>query len=358
MTVILSVVFCSCNKEERAVISDNPKAPGMLPHTSIEITEENRKETVTFKWIKADFGYSAAVTYKLLAKVGMYGKTDVIGISQEDSLTVGLDALNNQLLSMGAAAGIQNQIMFSVNATVTSDTACPDATSDIRIVYITPYMSCPQALHLVGSMFDDAAGYPGNDWWNINNYKYVMFRDDNLSLNTYTSFFRDNSEFQIAMDEGLGNWAKATYGAYDNNPGNLVLGGSYANIKLLNTAGYYTVTADIKNLKYTVLPYSTEGKPVYTAMFISGSFNSWAYQEMTKTQYDSHIWTIDDVTLAEGDEIKFSSDQSAAVIWSANNFPFGKGVQDGANITVSEAGTYFIKFNDLTGHYVFYKKKK
>jgi hypothetical protein len=313
---------------------------------------------VTFKWTKADFGYSAAVTYKLLAKVGMYGQTDIIGVSQEDSLTIELDALNNQLLVMGATAGIPNQIMFSVNAAITSDTAYPDVTSDIRVVYISPYVSSPQALHLVGNMFDDAAGYPGNDWWNISNYKYVMFRDNNLALNTYTSFFRDSSEFQIAMDEGLGNWAKATYGAYDNSPGDLVLGGSYANIKLWNTAGYYTITVDIKNLKYTVLPYSTEGKPVYATMFIGGSFNGWTYQEITKTQYDSHIWTIDNVMLNEGDEIKFSSDQGAAVSWSADNFPFGKGVQGGENIIVDETGKYFIKFNDLTGHYVFYKKKE
>jgi hypothetical protein len=356
--VSCAIIFfsVSCSKEEKAVLSGNPKAPSIQPHGSIEITKENRKETTTFKWTKADFGYSAAVTYKLLGKVGAYGQTDVIGVSQVDSLTIELDVLNNQLLAMGATAGIQNQIMLSVQASVTSDTAYPSVMSDMKIIYVNPYVSCPQALHLVGTMFDDVANYPGNDYWNIANYKYVMFRDSNLAVNTYTAFFRDSSEFQIAMNDGLNNWAKATYGAYDNSPGNLVLGGSYANIKLWNTAGYYTFTADIKNMKYTFLPYSTDGKPIYTEMFIGGSYNSWSYQAMTQSHYDSHIWIIDNVMLDEGDEVKFSLDPNGTSIYSAKNFPYGRVVQGGDAVISDERGNYFIKFNDLTGHYVFYKK--
>jgi hypothetical protein len=350
------LIACGCNKEEKAVISNNPKAPVLQPHASIEITKENRNETVTFKWTKADFGYPAAITYKLLGKVGLYGQTDIIGVSQADSLTIELDALNNQFLSMGATAGIQNQIMLSVQAMVTSDTAYPSAVSDIKIVFINLYVSCPQGLHLVGDMFDNAAGYPNNDYWNISNYKYIMFRDSNLAPNIYTSCYRANASFQLFLTGNLGSWTNPGYG-YAGEGKIVTPAPAYGNIAMNNAdSGYYTLTVDLTNLTYSVAPYNESGTTVHSTMFIRGDFNGWANENMIRSHYDSHIWIIDDIVLNEGGGVKFHADEGWAVNWGADNFPYGRGVSGGANIIVDEAGSYFIKFNDLTGHYVFHKK--
>jgi hypothetical protein len=60
------------------------------------------------------------------------------------------------------------------------------------------------------------------------------------------------------------------------------------------------------------------------------------------------------VELPEG-EVKFRANGGWDVNWGGQSFPYGQGVSGGDNIVVTE-GTYFIKFNSITGHYVFYKK--
>jgi hypothetical protein len=66
---------------------------------------------------------------------------------------------------------------------------------------------------------------------------------------------------------------------------------------------------------------------------------------------DKYTWTITLYLLA-GD-VKFRASDAWTNNWGAASFPTGTGVQDGSNITISNAGYYKITFNDVTGAYSF-----
>jgi hypothetical protein len=181
-----------------------------------------------------------------------------------------------------------------------------------------------------------------------------MFRDNNLADNTYTAKFRAGG-FKFISNDNLGTWddlyGQTSAGVLGNKTG--------GDITDITADGYYTVTANIKNLTYTVTPYDASAANTYTAIGLIGDFNGWGGDlELTQTDYDPHIWIADDVDLPVG-TFKFRANNDWGTNWGAEEFPYGKGTSNGPNIAISEeedAGTYFVKFNDLTGHYVFYKK--
>lgn len=220
----------------------------------------------------------------------------------------------------------------------------PGSASNVFKAVVTPYAAAavPEAIHLIGNMF-------GENSWDNSNTKFVMFRTANDEVNTYTGLFASGSEFKFIPQGYIGSW-DFTYGGSDGT-----LSSSGGNITDITAAGYYTVTADIVNLKYTITPYDASDAAEYGDVELIGAFNGWADAgtiKLTKAAYDPHIWTADNVTLTAG-ELKFRADAGWAVSWGGKTFPYGGGTGD--NLTV-EDGTYFVKFNDLTGLYVFFSK--
>lgn len=84
----------------------------------------------------------------------------------------------------------------------------------------------------------------------------------------------------------------------------------------------------------------------------SATANGWnTSTPMTQTSATSHIWRIT-VPLTVG-EAKFRANDAWTINWGATAFPAGTGVQDGANIPISTAGTWYVQLNDQTGAYQF-----
>ena len=136
-------------------------------------------------------------------------------------------------------------------------------------------------------------------------------------------------------------------------------------------AGVYKITLNTAELakagdKETTSALTIEkydgSAPVYSGMAISGSFNDWGDTEMTpcSTGRENHDWYIT-YTFAAGDEVKIKQAGS----WDFNkggtfvNYSEGMyvyGVGNGANLKMTEAGTYMILFNDITGYIRFIKQ--
>jgi hypothetical protein len=261
--------------------------------------------------------------------------------------------LNGQIVNSGVIPCAVVDVEFTVVASIGSD-ATKNVTSAPITVKVTTLAGMSEALHLCGDMFDDASGFGTNNYWNINNYQYVMFRDDNMSLDFYISNFPEGAELKFIPNSTLGDWTKPSYGKDGSNDG-VLKGKDAGNIKLTGLTGYTKITADLLNLTYTIEPYDASGATVHPKMCISGDFNGWTNQEMTQSHYDPHIWFIDGVVLEDvGKGVKFHTGDWTTN-WGTVDFPYGKGVQNGANIEVTETGTYFVKICDLTGNYVFYK---
>lgn len=216
--------------------------------------------------------------------------------------------------------------------------------SNVFTAKVIPYeeVALPDPIHLIGSMF-------GENSWDNANYRFVMFRASNAEVNTYTGKFAAGTEFKFIPNANLGSW-DFTYGA--GASAGILTSDNGGNITDIKTAGYYTVTADISDLKYTVTPYDASAAKEYGDIELIGAFNNWADAgtiKLTKSAYDPHIWTADNVEIVDGD-IKFRADAAWTKAWGGDSFPYGGGSD---NNILAQSGKYFIKFNDLTGQYVF-----
>ena len=112
----------------------------------------------------------------------------------------------------------------------------------------------------------------------------------------------------------------------------------------------------------TVEPYEYETAPkVFTSMGLPGGYNGWdvAANPVTACETlngENHIW-MTTIELAEDTELKFAADGKWDDNWgpaqdAAKTFPYGAGVNNGANIPV-KAGSYTVFLNDITGQYMF-----
>jgi hypothetical protein len=312
-------------------------------HDDIVVNADNLSSTTIFKWQPADFGTPAAVEYSLYLIEGVSGEEKLVSSSFGDSLAILLSALNTVVLQAGATIGVENDIPFILKASISS--AYGSAVSAPVFVKVTPFAAVPQSLHIIGNVLGDKV-------WNNANYEYIMFRDENLAANVYTSYFKAGG-FKFILEEDLNSWNNL-YG----KTGDGILGNKTgSDITDITASGYYTVTVDLTALRYSITPYDASTANTYTNISLIGEFNGWGGDlDLVKTDYDPHIWIADDANLTAG-QLKFRANHDWSTNWgAADQFPYGKGVGGGANIAVPEDGTYFVKFNDLTGHYVFYKK--
>ena len=157
----------------------------------------------------------------------------------------------------------------------------------------------------------------------------------------------------------LGSWDEQwglgdAFGSYKKNDG-----GS-GDIKVPE-AGVYTVTLNTAKDELVIEKYDGSA-PVYDGMAISGSFNDWSDTPMNpcSTGWENHDWYIT-YTFAAGDEVKVKQADSwdfnkggSFVTYGEGMYVYGEG--NGANLVISEAGTYIIFFNDITGYIRFIKQ--
>lgn len=362
-TCLLPIIFISCESDLNKITVKPTEAPANVSINSTEAyicTVENAKDTAfVVSWTKADFGETISCTYIL--------QLDIAGnnFSNPYQLTVGnnifrrgilSEELNTAMHKLGQPTNVATHIEIKVSASpIVLGSAEPElttltSTSKVTTT-ITSYAMPP--LHMIGSMFDWYLNNPVYFWNNIN-YKYVMFRDHPLTDDTYTSYFFGvdgtglKGEIRFIENGDLGGWTMYGKGGKDV----LVVGGG-SNIQDITKDGYYTITASMVTLTYSITPYNATGALTYNNIQLSGTGVS-STVSLKQTHYDKHIWIADDITLTSGD-LRFQSG-NPSMSWAGSTFPWGKNENTDENIPVTVSGNYFIKFNDLTGHYVFYKK--
>lgn len=195
----------------------------------------------------------------------------------------------------------------------------------------------------------------GSKEWDNANTEYIMFREDNDAASfvyTYTGKFKQ-AEFKLISGKDLGTWSNL-YGSGGDDK--LSQDSGAGNISV-PAEGYYTLTVNTRELTYSLVPYDTSSAQSYTAVGLVGEFNGWGNDlALTVTDYDPHIWIVNESSITAG-EIKFRADNDWADSWggSVSVETFGRAVyksNDNMNLTTSSV-FQMIKFNDLTGHYIF-----
>ena len=194
-----------------------------------------------------------------------------------------------------------------------------------------------------------------------NNSIYPIFNDvDNTDLYHYTGYFAAGG---FKLLEVPGSW-DFQYGLGESE-GLLSTDGGSGNIPI-TTAGYYTFTMNKAELTYTLETYDATSDDTYTTLGLIGPSSpqgNWdADMDLTQSSFDDHIWYMQDGTLTADEEIgadpgmKVRAEDAWDNNWGGDTFPVGVGNPGGANIAVSESGTYDIWFNDITKRYVAIKQ--
>ncbi len=192
-----------------------------------------------------------------------------------------------------------------------------------------------------------------NSWSSDGNI--IAFPQGNNEYNV-TAYFPSSWDFKIWPEENLGDWDNMIGCPSEDSTskpwsGNLITTG----VECLTspTEGYYTCTLDMTNMTYawTALDTPTE----YSAITLSGDFNSWGDTEMTQTG-TSHNWCAT-ITLESDGGVKFKANYAWDTNWGtgvtiSDDEWYGTGVNNGDNITVP-AGTYKVFMNDITGDFAF-----
>lgn len=363
--LVLVFIFGSCKTDLDNISTGLKKHPGNMSVDNdipFVCSAENGLDTAfVFSWSAADFGQDISITYVL--QVDLEGNNFaspyeiVVGNNKLERGVISSE-LNSIMHKFGMPIDVPTDLEVRVLARPmvlgSSQPVLPQGVSESKAtITVTSFARAP--LHMVGTMFGSHPwmGDPSVDpfAWDATNYRYVMFRDDPLGLDIYTAQFRgsaDNSLYMGAIklieNKDLGG------GPMIGKVSDGVLGAG-SDIMDITATGYYTFKVDIVKMTYTVEVYDASSAIDRTSVKLVGAGVS-SPVTMTQHIFNPHIWVADDVALTTN-EVEFDLDGE---IWSGAAFPWGMATNGGETLNVSIAGNYFVKYNNLTGHYVFYKK--
>jgi hypothetical protein len=300
----------------------------------------------TIKW--TDYNtYGVDVTY--LVEVAKSGTTNFVNVGSVKNLRV-LDVtnkdFNTSVLKAGLTANLQGDVDLRVTATTKSTGGTITKVSQVLTFKVTPYVAFTY-LYLIGDA--TAAGWDNNA---TNASMFPLNIDPNNTNQYYFTGYFGAGGFKILPIKG--DWGQQ-YG-YKSAGVLAVNDGGAGNIPVA-TAGYYTLTVNTTTNTYTLTPYTGLATGYSTIGLIgSATPNSWNSDTvMTQSTFDSHVWYKTGVQLTAG-EAKFRANSAWTINWGAATEIAGQGTQGGANIPVSQAGTYNVYFNDLDGRYMFIKQ--
>jgi len=308
-----------------------------------------------YSWSNARWGdLSTPAIYDVqIALAGTdFAKTATVATTNASPLRITVSDFNSAIANLGIKKAVATDLEMRLVANPINEnseiiTGMDTLYSKALTLTVTPYFTFKsiKPLFIVGAILGDKS-------WDAGNYSYLMFKDDSETDNkvfTYTTNFKAGG-FKLLVT--LNTWTTAW--GYDGS-GNIVQMDNGGNLNA--TAGYQTMTFDTSNGTLAFANYDVTNAHSYASIGLIGDFNSWSGDVLlTQTDYDSHIWIADNVALTAGG-VKFRVDGAWDDKWGGVDFPYGLGdtASSAGNIPVDQDGNYFIKFNDLTGHYIFYK---
>ena len=297
--------------------------------TSVVCTAATSSQVGTsFTWNAAFNGYSGVKMYQLqYAKGGTsFAAPTSVDMSTLTKSFTQLE-LNKIALTYGVGAGTTGPVDFRIKATNESGTLLY---SNVVTISITPYV----AYNSIGIIGDATPGGWGTDT--------DLRRPDLDKPTEWTAivYLIGGKEVKFrADDDWATNWGTSSGG---NIP--------------VSTTGYYKVDFNAGSGAYAFTLVSTT---VFNSVGLIGAQSNWSTEIATLTMdpTNNQVWT-GTIALTVG-ELKFRANQDWGYNWgissgAAKNLS-GYGVNNGSNISIATAGTYFIYINVATGDYFFGK---
>ena len=307
------------------------------------ILDGKNAQGIVTKVVWADYSsYGVDVSYIVeIALSGTNNYTNLGTVDNLKSLDLSNKTLNDAVLKAGGIAEVSSDFDIRVTAKTKSTGGTISKVSELVTIKVMPYIAFKN-LFLVGDA--TAAG------WNPNNNNQAIYRDPSNTNKFYFTGYFGTSMFKLI--EVLGSW-QPQWGLKAGLVANS--DGGDPEPFTTSSAGYYTFSMDISTKAYSLASY-TGTMTDYSTIGMIGDFNGWGGDlALEQSTYDSHQWSLKDITIPTTGKFKFRADGAWTVNWGAGTELSGQGTQNGADIPLT-AGTYDIYFNDIDGRYQFIKK--
>lgn len=374
MACLLSLAGCSESDKVPALTSTEASTLDALPFSETKLTspkDGTNPLLCTITWTESLFylngddqpSPAGPVSYTVqIDKAGNnFASAQPLVVTGSLSANVFVADMNDLLLTkFGAKADEAVSMEMRLLASYGENSTIPVVSSNTLSLTLTPYSPVVKipAIYIVGDM----------NGWDNKNTDFMMFRDNNdpnSGVYTYTGRIGANCYFKFCPEESLG-----TYKMYCRNDDNTIVYEDRADGSFFSeTDSYKTITLDIKNMTYTITEYDASAAPVWEKMNFVGSFCDFGSSnndpDMVKSSYDPHIWSLSLPIDVVGYGVKFRANHSWDTKWcpiTPTDNPYGislynNQVDNNIDISAQGVGNYYVKFNDLTGHYIVMLKK-
>lgn len=288
----------------------------------------------TLSWTVAFNGFAGVKTYQMeYAKGGTaFASPTPVDITGFMKTFTQLD-LNKIALGFGTAPGSAGDVDFRIKATNEKGAV---VYSNTVTVSVTTYVA-NNSIGIIG----DAT--PGG--WNTDTDMYRLDPANNPGAWTVIIKLTGGLSAKFRADDDWGtNWGAAGFPSGTGTQNG-------ANIPVSST-GYYKVDFNAGTGAYVFTPLAGT---TFTNISLIGDVvlpNAWSSDfDLTQDGTDPHLWT-GSIVFANDGSVKFRANHDWTTNWGFNKFPSAYGTQNGDNIPV-KAGTYFVRFNDVSGDFIF-----
>ncbi|MBL4905182.1 MAG: SusE domain-containing protein [Flavobacteriaceae bacterium] len=313
--VSISLFVVSCEKtEDFTVLNADASTTLSLSTSDIILDKDNAgQEALSLTWTAPEFGFDAAVSYKVILTSGE--STAEISVGTDLSKSFEVVELNKILLGFGYQANVQGTVTVQVLGTLSATTEIVSEALTFNATAYVDILDLSTTFGIVGSGFNNWGATPDAPFYTTDTPGVIV---SYVNLVNGEIKFRENNDWAVNYgDDGSGSGLAL-------NGGNIAV-----------TAGSYKVTLDLNNLTYAIEDF--------TIGIVGSSYNNWGASPDFGLTYDPYSDVFRGiVTLLDG-EMKFRMNND----WGTNYGDDGvDGVLDlnGANIATT-AGIYIVTVN-------------
>ncbi|WP_372919693.1 SusF/SusE family outer membrane protein [Salegentibacter sp.] len=358
--------FNACTSDDDIVFVAQPDPEGIEFTNNFsdvyELTNSNRNNLAErFVWTDVDFDAPTTITYELQGSIDEdFTVMDVLGSTGGNNLGVTV----GQMLSMAEDAGLDNdpttdepntgELFFRVRAFAgDGEGNALEEFSEIRnLSVMLPEAEEEEEEAMREFYFVGDATEAG---WDPDNNNTPMFRDaENEDVYYFQGRFAGGGDVEgFKLIEVPGQWQPqwgGTDGVLGVNAGDSEDPAAFK----VDADAYYSLMVDVDNMTYTWEEIDESDATVYDNIGLVGDATPGGWDndtDMTQSDFDPHIWYLNDVELGDG-EFKFRADDDWADNWGVASGISGQTSYGSPDNMSVPAGTYDIWFNTLDGRYI------
>lgn len=377
---LLTFTACEDDNDSNPVVQQPTTFQLNIPALAGNVYDLEHTSNISLTCQQPDYGYTAAVIY--YTQMSLTNEwNEATSVEADDATYVELDgsfttcqlsmdatAINRNIVKLAGYEGNEdvpsNGVTLYVRsrAILASGYECFSNVIELKVqpYYVALTAADPELWYLIGGCIGD--GSWGSE---IGVAIFPMSPVEGGIYDavtgqgplSYTGYFPEGAGFKLVKTPG--QWADQWGSSANNSIDSPVKNDGGSGDFKVSTSGYYTISLDTK--KDELIIEKVDDQTVYPHLFIAGDFNGWGTEtQMTAVnvtegmQGHNHIWMFDLDATSGDTTAKFLYD-GWSPNWGATGFPFGWGVNNGANIPVV-AGSYRVIFNDIDGYYHFFAK--